>query len=205
MILPSLFGAAAAERSRGFGVPLPGCVTSENRLLPVLAVVAAVDVAAGLVVFVAVDAVPVAVALFDGAALPAPAAFAGALTVVEFVEFVEFVGPVEFAEADVVSDLVPDAHAARTAALRPAEAKPSQNREVRAPAVGALAAARSDECAADAETVDACTSAEAARGEIGEWCMGGKRTALVGSTLRNQPSSIYTRPLARDSAADDLD
>jgi hypothetical protein len=159
MIVPSLFDAADAERSRGFGVPLPGCVTSEKRLLPVLAVVGAAVVVAGLVVLTAVvDAlgVPVAEALLVGADVPAPAAFGGALTVVALLG------------SDVVSDFVPDAHAARTAALRPAEANPSQNRVARAPAVGAFAAARSDECAAEAEGVNADTSAEAARGEVNE-------------------------------------
>jgi hypothetical protein len=130
--------------------------------------------AAGLVAVVAdALAVPVAGALLDGAALPAPAAFAGAVIAAEFAA--------ELDASCVDASFVPDAHAARTAALRPAEANPSQKREARglpAAARGLPAAARglagaSDvEFVAEAESVEAGTSAEAARREVNEWCMG---------------------------------
>lgn len=181
MILPSdvlpLVAVVLAARSRGFGVPLPGWVTSEKRLAPVLTVLLTVFVAglaAGWVAVVAdALAVPVAGALLDGAALPAPAAFAGAVIAAEFAA--------ELDASCVDASFVPDAHAARTAALRPAEANPSQKREARglpAAARGLPAAARglagaSDvEFVAEAESVEAGTSAEAARREVNEWCMG---------------------------------
>jgi hypothetical protein len=173
MILPSdvlpLVAVVLAARSRGFGVPLPGWVTSEKRLAPVLTVLLTVFVAglaAGWVAGVAdALAVPVAGALLDGAALPAPAAFAGAVIAAEFAA--------ELDASCVDASFVPDAHAARTAALRPAEANPSQKREARGlpAAARGLAGASDVEFVAEAESVEAGTSAEAARREVNEWCM----------------------------------